>query len=435
MKLWQSYRFSIRDRFIALVLMILLPLVSWIIIGRGLLLPKISRAVNDIVEEVVVELGTTAELQNLVSESAMAPNDFLLTGAPRERQNFIRLSKAVDKSFKSGSKRFGLAAEDKYYRAAMSEWRAAKKIGQDILNQTPPLNTEENIGRMRDFDKHTDATIKNLNLVNGFIVEETVEERSTVHSIISQISVTAALFLIIALLIAIIIGVILSRSIIKPLKKMEVATGRLSSGDLTYRIDNDRDDELGRLAHAFNLMADRLERSYKAMQTISIHDQLTGLYNRRETYRRLNEEIRRYRRYGHSFSLMMLDIDRFKNINDEFGHQVGDSALYFIAQAIQKELRPTDHLCRYGGDEFIAILPETRTNGALAIAERAHRAVAAGRINVNGGPPLRLTITIGIADFPADADSVDEIVAAADQAMFNAKKAGRNQIRCFHNAA
>ncbi|HEX21103.1 MAG TPA: sensor domain-containing diguanylate cyclase [Actinobacteria bacterium] len=429
------FRSSMSAKFIAIILLILIPLITAIIIDREFLLPKITATTNETVEEVTIELKPTSNLQNLVSRASISLNNYVLAGEPRERQEFTRLSKKIDKAFNTGGKHFGLAAEAISFRAAKLEWEQSKTIGHEILNNSAGPNNQSVINKIRRFDRHVNLSIRNLSRVDAITVKEAAKQGSAIKTVISQISDVADTFLFIGLLIAVIIGTVLSRSILKPLKDLEKATVRLSGGNLAYRINNERDDELGRLAQAFNLMAKQLEKSYKLMKTLSTHDQLTGLYNRREFYRRLNEEIKRYRRYGHPFSLMMIDIDLFKSINDNLGHQVGDNALYFIAQSLKEELRPTDHLCRYGGDEFIAILPETQIAGALAFANRTHRSIASSQIDTNDGRLINLTISIGIANFPDNANSVDEIVSAADQALFIAKAAGRNQVRCYKNAA
>jgi two-component system cell cycle response regulator len=187
------------------------------------------------------------------------------------------------------------------------------------------------------------------------------------------------------------------------------------------------EDELAQLARTFNVMADRLSQTQAALRDLSTRDGLTGLYNYREFHRQTTEEVERCRRYGRTFSLLMLDIDHFKAINDTYGHLAGDDALRALAAAIQREVRPTDVIARYGGEEFVMVLPETSGSGALALAERLCRGVAEHTISLSKDQTLSLSVSIGVAAYPEDADSVHKLLSAADQALYVAKSEGRNR--------
>jgi len=187
-------------------------------------------------------------------------------------------------------------------------------------------------------------------------------------------------------------------------------------------------DELAQLGRTFNAMADKLARSQAMLRELSTHDSLTGLANYREFHRHLAEEAERSQRYGRSFSLLMLDIDHFKTINDTFGHLAGDKALRALAALIRGEVRPTDLVARYGGEEFALVLPETAGPGALTLAERLRVRVAGHAVALTADQTISLTVSIGLASYPEDKDSVQTLVSAADQALYIAKSAGRNRV-------
>ncbi len=167
------------------------------------------------------------------------------------------------------------------------------------------------------------------------------------------------------------------------------------------------------------------------LRELAIHDDLTGLYNRREFYRMLAEEYNRCRRYGRKMVLLKCGIDRFKAINEACGHVGGDGVLRQVALALQKGLRAVDRLARYGGDEFVVILPETAGEAtALKIAERLCRVIPSlveDQLKAEGVTlPKPVTLSIGIAELPGDAEDPHMLVERVNQALYAAKCQGGN---------
>jgi diguanylate cyclase (GGDEF)-like protein len=175
-----------------------------------------------------------------------------------------------------------------------------------------------------------------------------------------------------------------------------------------------------------------LEIAKRAAEEQSITDGLTGLRNRRFFDERLVEEFKRAQRYTDQLSLMMIDLDHFKLVNDKYGHQAGDVVLRDTAGLIRASIRDPDIACRYGGEEFAIILPKTHLSGALSVAERIWRELGGKTFPVGGG--LKLTGSIGIAFYPAkDITAPELLVRFADEALYQAKKSGRNTI-CLYQA-
>ena len=203
---------------------------------------------------------------------------------------------------------------------------------------------------------------------------------------------------------------------------------RFADDELSYRLPAEDNDEIGGLARAFNRMAERLETHRNELRELSTHDPLTGLFNRREFEQRLQTERRRAVRYGRPFSLLMLDVDHFKDINDRYGHPCGDEVLTTLADLLRLNVRPMDAVCRYGGEEFAAILPETGRDGALVLAERIRRTVQDSTIVLDAARQVRATVSIGVATFATDAADGGDVVAAADRALYRAKHGGRNRV-------
>jgi two-component system, cell cycle response regulator len=181
-------------------------------------------------------------------------------------------------------------------------------------------------------------------------------------------------------------------------------------------------------------MVQRLEVQTELLSKLAAYDDLTGAYNRRSMFHHLEAELSRSRRYKRSVSLLMVDIDHFKRVNDEFGHLVGDDALRWLVTTLQGELRAMDFLCRYGGEEFCAILPETDHRGAARAGERLRVAVERTLFR-REDLELPITVSIGGASWSHAAGDVPDLLSRADEALYEAKRSGRNQVRVVPEGA
>ncbi|WP_242352887.1 MULTISPECIES: diguanylate cyclase [unclassified Anaeromyxobacter] len=186
-------------------------------------------------------------------------------------------------------------------------------------------------------------------------------------------------------------------------------------------------------------LQDQLRRAQRDLEERSVTDALTGLKNRRFFDERLYEEFCRAHRYADPLSLIMIDLDHFKTVNDRHGHPAGDAVLREAAAVARASIRDPDICCRYGGEEFAVILPKTHLPGALAVAERIWRALGAKAYAVaaeaHAGPAeLRVTASLGVAFFPSkDITAHEHLLRFADDALYQAKRAGRNTIRLYQS--
>lgn len=238
------------------------------------------------------------------------------------------------------------------------------------------------------------------------------------------LSVAAA----VALVLAVLMAVLFERAVFRPLQHLRLATRRLSEGHFRGRLQWRRADELGALADDFDAMADDLEHSHQQLRTMAMRDPLTDVLNHRAFQERLDQELSRAAREGYPVSLLAVDVDGFKKMNDTWGHAVGDELLRLLARELQATSRSSDIAGRVGGDEFMLILPGTGADDAAATARRLVSAVAVSETGIEG---IDLTVSVGVAEFPSHAADKVDLVRFADGAMYWAKQCGGSQAAVY----
>ena len=172
-----------------------------------------------------------------------------------------------------------------------------------------------------------------------------------------------------------------------------------------------------------------LKITARELELLSKTDPLTGLYIRRHIIEKMEEEFTRYMRYGKRFSLMIIDIDFFKKVNDAYGHNCGDYILIAVSDLLKLLLRQQDCLARWGGEEFLVLLPETVAANAIVLAERLRSSVEAMVFEYKDDK-INITMTFGIAESGSES-SVDDIIMKADNALYEGKRRGRNRVECI----
>jgi diguanylate cyclase (GGDEF)-like protein len=211
------------------------------------------------------------------------------------------------------------------------------------------------------------------------------------------------------------------------------AARQMKSGDLNARTGIPYgEEELSQLARAFDDMAGELQQREQKLQEQAISDPLTGLYNRRYLNEFLPRELARSGRSAVPVAVMLIDLDHFKRVNDSSGHEAGDIALRAVADLLRANVRGSDIACRFGGEEFALILPETDAEAAVRRAEGIRVAISKLDLSYSGKPLGRMTASFGLALFPDHAPDTDELLRVADVALYAAKGAGRNRVVVGH---
>lgn len=249
----------------------------------------------------------------------------------------------------------------------------------------------------------------------------------------------------VALFITAIIAFQMGHAIVVPLQKLISATEDIVKGNFQVQLKTSQRNELGQLTHMFNQMADKLQQNLaeitttslamqeknKQLETLSVTDSLTGLFNRNKLNAIINDQLARFSRNNRPFAVLMIDIDHFKTLNDTLGHIVGDEIILSVAEKILHCIRSVDFAARYGGDEFVIILSETTADEAVKTAERIRSHVANIHYNSTDQLARVVTLSIGIIQSEAEDTSLTHLLSRVDSALYQAKHAGRNQTYCI----
>ncbi|MGH7568428.1 MAG: diguanylate cyclase [Gemmatimonadales bacterium] len=232
------------------------------------------------------------------------------------------------------------------------------------------------------------------------------------------ILILAALLVVLGL-----VAYVLGLLIVRPVVRLTQGAAKVAAGDLAVDLPVVTGGEIGALTTVFNDMVARLREGRQGLERLSVTDGLTGLFNRRQLMETLESEVRRARRNRHALALVIADIDYFKQYNDRFGHLAGDEVLRRVGAILRETTRDVDCVARFGGEEFVVLMPETDADAAVQAGERL-RASLADEV-FRGG---KVTLSIGVAQFPDHADLPEALLACADEALYEAKHGGRDRV-------
>ncbi len=272
----------------------------------------------------------------------------------------------------------------------------------------------------------------------GFSLDQTFAEVSASFELLTGIGIAVVGL-------TVILGFLVVQHMVGPLCELSTIMSRFADGDLHARCNIKRKDEIGELAAVYNLMAQRLEHKHEEIselnaelesrvqrRTRQLHelasrDPLTKLYNRRHFNEVLERSFAEAKRYGTELACMMIDLDDFKAINDRFGHQAGDDVLVLTAMTVSTELRTSDVAARYGGDEFIILLPQTAAEQARRMAERLTHKF--NQVVAEQFPACHAKVSVGVACMvDVTTEDPEDLIRVADKALYDAKKRGKNTI-------
>jgi diguanylate cyclase (GGDEF)-like protein len=231
-----------------------------------------------------------------------------------------------------------------------------------------------------------------------------------------------------ALVVVLLVTFFAARNLLRPIQLLSEGARRLSRGEADVSLPVAGSDELADLTRTFNDMSDKVREARQRLESLAITDELTQLYNRRHFQDTLEKEMRRSARDDRPLSLLLLDLDHFKQFNDRWGHTEGDAELSRVAAIVMKNVRSTDSAFRYGGEELAVLLPSCPKNQALPVAEKIRATVNARPPRASAAEKPHTTVSIGVATFPEDGEAMRAFVDAADAALYAAKAQGRDRV-------
>ncbi len=405
---------SLRARLMLGLCAVLLPFLLAAAVRVFYLLPELVQPQEEIISEVTQEMEPVRYLQVALLTVAVVAGESPAATADAE------LVRRVDRAFERVRAAPFQPEERALVDDASREWSEARSLHK-------PAG--------RALAAHARRAALTLDELHNRASKEIEDSRAASHTARTRsLAVTFAAFAL-ALAISLYAGVRLARPVMTDVEALRQGALRLTRGELSHRVGAGSADELGDPAAAFNAMAERIEKDRAALTELATRDGLTGLLNRREFLRLLREELERSRRYGRSCTLLMLDIDRFKAVNDTWGHPAGDAVIRAVAERVRNELRPTDRAARYGGDEFAVLLPETVAQGAMMAAERMRGAIASTPIAISSDQSIAVTVSIGVAACPANGADEQALISSADKALYGAKQGGRDRVVAAPDAA
>lgn len=318
------------------------------------------------------------------------------------------------------------AAADSLVYALVATWRHSEASLDAVFRQ--------DAGTQKAIDAYplARADIRNVNSLIGKLRDLSISELEQRISSGRAIADTSFYFLLgsvfFGLMVLAAVIFLFARSVLEPIARLLIAADRLGKKDFTYRVKlRNEQDELGQLGAVLNSSANTLQELYRELDWRSTYDGLTGVFNRTSFDDRLSVACQRADRARQHLSLLMIDIDFFKHVNDTRGHQAGDRVLAIVAGTLGSALRPADTIGRYGGEEFAIILPDTGATEAIAIAERIRTIIEALRIETNADECISVTVSVGLRTREAETLSPAGLIRLADGALYRAKEAGRNR--------
>lgn len=369
-------------------------------------------------EAVDESVGTLLPLTTLEHYLQRALVDELEADSNQSVPNFAALTENIDRTFAAVEQADeGTDARPELILDAQRAWTSARPSVRLLVEQTRASHAMDatSAARSRSELERAIADVTKARTQLAAAVRERYQR--AIAGRYRQLHWLVAVW-VVALVFAALLMALFLRSVLRPIRDLGVAARRLGEGAPGVRVSVQGADEFTALAERFNEMASYWEASRRSLLTEAAQDPLTGVLNRRGVLAALEAELMEHAREQAPMALLVIDLDRFKAINDRFGHSAGDRALVWVVQRMRQVLRESDHLGRQGGDEFLAVLPRTTMEQATQIADRMTRTIGDAALR----EPSHPAVTVGVAGAPADGWDATALIEAADRRLYERKE-------------
>ena len=371
-------------------------------------------------------------LQSQFSNAISLSSDYFLFHNQRSQGQWVKGHAETRALLDEASMHFSLAEDKASIAELMRYTKESQLVFDRAIANSENLKASSKVRTMREeLDKRLLSQLllklsTARDIVEQLIVRSNRNAEKAYHQLaLSMMALAIAMAFVTSLILIFIVRLLKTR-----LAVLHEGTQRVAGGELNFRLASNGDDELSDVARSINLMTTRLQANTEALERIAHFDALTGLSNRVMLTDRLQQSLLHAKRNHKSLALAYLDLDGFKAVNDQHGHDVGDRLLVELAQRMRIALREGDTLARLGGDEFVAILSDLDQPDECVLVLERLLATVSNPVAVEGHL-LRVTTSIGVAVFPRDGTEADYLMRRADQAMYVAKEAGKSRFHFF----
>ncbi|MDX1458202.1 MAG: diguanylate cyclase [Marinobacter sp.] len=361
-----------------------------------------------------------------VSQSVVG---FSVEGTPAHAERFALQRSQIDNAFSQLSQAvLGHDVLQRDLEQAEADWRQVLQGAERILSAPPIIQNNDEAQPLVRFERALDRLGADLGRLYADIQLANEQSHLQALAAVHRFDALAIAALLLSLLLGALGIWIINRSLIQSMNQLSEGAMRFADGDRHHHIEVRIPHELVGVADTFNAMRDTIISQQRELEAAALTDPLTGVHNRRYFDQALFQELRRAERFTSQFCLILLDIDHFKKFNDTYGHQQGDEVLKQVASLLQDAVRQVDVVCRYGGEEFVVIMPNCGLDQCRDAAERLRRVLADLPIPLADDTMIAVTGSFGGAVYPEHAITGEGLLRRADNAMYEAKRHGRNRV-------